>query len=690
MMQQESLTLDGRFPLATQADWRELVERDLKGAPFERRLVTHTYEGIDLQPLYGPDTDSPVSGFPGGAPLTRGTEATRDPHARWKILQERAEPTPESVNVHLLDDLEHGVNGVTLRFDAAVRRGLSPAAPGADTLLGVDGVMAHRVEDVRRCLAGVHSGFITVGLEAGAAFLPAAITVLASIEDVAPADLRFWFNGDPLAVLARDGELPASLESSFDDLATLAHYTSEHLPKSRSIRVGTAPYHHAGATAAQDIGLMLATAAEYLRQLEHRGVGAKTAAGQMVISQAVGTHFFLASCKLRAARRLWSAFAGACGLDEDTAPPIHCRTSKRVLTSRDPWVNILRGTSASFAAAVGGADAITTAPFDAALGLPSEHSARVARNTQLVLHDEADLGRVIDPAGGSWYLEQLTEKLAERGWAFFQEIEAAGGMAAALSAGLVHDRIDSVFKDRARSLATRRDAITGVSEFANIDERVIEPASYDLDEARASLAGFTAPVAVKKDAAVSELITAARDGAAIGDLFAATAHGPARHGAAIAPHPYAEPFERLRDRAEAFEAGCGRRPTALLVNIGPLAVHGARAAFSTSFFAAGGFEVVHSPPLETAADAAAFLHNPDGSQRGDIAVICSSDTVYAERLEEIAPALHRAGSGPVVLAGHPGEREAGYRAAGVDRFIFLKCNAVDILSGLLDTLGAPA
>src|SRR5262249_37771197 len=234
---------------------------------------------------------------------------------------------------------------------------------------------------------------------------------------------RGAFNADPLAVLARDGQLPMSPATTLAQMANLAAWTAKHYPNVTAVRVGTAPYHHAGATAAQDLAFGMATAVEYLRAMTQAGLSVDVAAGQILFSISLGTHHFLALAKLRAARRLWARVVQACGGSPAAgAMCIHARVSKRVLTLRDPYVNLLRNTAACYAAALGGADAITSVPFDAVAGPPDSFSRRIARNTSLILQEEAHLHRVIDPAGGSSYLEWLTNQVAKHAWHIFQEI----------------------------------------------------------------------------------------------------------------------------------------------------------------------------------------------------------------------------------------------------------------------------
>lgn len=705
------LDILAEFPQVSVDEWRALVEKDLHGAPFEKRLVTHTYEGISIAPLYT-EADRPGgadgSGFPGLAPFTRGSHALGGALCGWDIRQERTEPDPKSFNDALLDDLEHGVTSVQVRFDAAARSGLDPDDDEADGLVGRDGAGLFTVDDLDVAFESVHLDMIGVGLEAGAAFLPAAaaMSALWRQRGADPAKVTGAFNADPLAVLARDGRLPVPLEHALGQAADLAVWTAREHPRVTAIRVGTAPYHHAGATAAQDLAFSMATAVQYLRAMTDAGLELRCAAKQLLFSYAVGCNFFLAASKLRAARTLWTAVLESCGVDPAAAPMrMHVRTSKRVITARDPWVNMLRNTACAFAGAIGGAEIITTTPFDAAAGLPSPLARRIARNTQIILQDESGLARVADPSGGSYFAEHLSHELAAKAWEIFQEIERLGGMGACLLSGWVSARLAEAVAPRDRNIATRRDAVTGVSEFPNIDERPIEAAPIDYDTVRdgaidrahtrgeVSEAADAATEAISGDASdhpagerTALALAAVSGGETIGAVCRALWNGQEPEMMApIAPHAYAEPFELLRDAADDYAERCGHRPRVFLACLGPLAVHTARATYAKNFFNAGGFEVDASDPLETAEDVTRAFK---ASEHASIAVICSSDDVYQSGLAaETAAALRTAGAHSVVLAGHPGAHEDAYREAGVDRFIFIKCDVLETLRDLLTEEG---
>jgi methylmalonyl-CoA mutase len=364
---------------------------------------------------------------------------------------------------------------------------------------------------------------------------------------------------------------------------------------------------------------------------------------------------------------------------------LHSRVSQRVLTLRDPYVNLLRNTVACFAAGMGGAEAITSVPFDSVAGLPDRLGRRIARNTVLILQEEAHLHQVIDPPGGSWYLDWLTDQVAEKGWAVFQEVERRGGMLKAIRDGWVAQQINSAFSPRAKNLARRKEGITGVSEFPDVGEapvvRPVPDRSALREAAVQRLMQFrqrNEPPALHKPESVIEL---AERGASLGQLAKALGFRtePAETGPPLVPQVFARPFEALRDASDAWAVAHGHRPRVFLANMGPVSHHTARATYAKNFFEAGGFEVIGNSGFKAADEAAkAFVKS-----KATVAVVCSSDKLYPDVVPQVAPKLKAAGAHSVVLAGNPGANETAWRAAGVDRFIFIKCDVLATLQQML-------
>ncbi len=482
----------------------------------------------------------------------------------------------------------------------------------------------------------------TLGREelAGTAFLLEAEEVpspemAARIVD-AHARGRVAFGVDPIAWRA-EGRAPlSSLDADLRALARLAASAKDAGRRGPSVTVSTLPYHDAGADAAEEIALALSIGARYVETLLDAGLSPDAAGEAIGLRTTAGRDTFLEVCKLRALRLCWARVLSAFGAAAAPAQ-VHAVSSSPALTIRDPWVNMLRVTTQVFAAVVGGADLVTPAAFDQAFGVPSAMGRRVARNTGLVLREESALGKVSDPAGGAYAFETLTDAIAREAWSRFRRLSKEGGAVAAIESGRLAAGLEAAWHARFRRIATRALPVLGVSAFANLDEQLprdVPPA----EGAAAGLADASAP-----------------DGSS-----AATS-------AALPAHRDAASFEALRLRADAMHPA----PEVLLIALGTFAESRARVAFSTSLFAAGGLRT-----RETETDEAA-----------PIACLCGTDERYGEEAADRARALKAIGVQRVLVAGRPRAAEAALREAGVDGFVFAGCDAVQVLSELMDVLG---
>ncbi|MDR3437592.1 methylmalonyl-CoA mutase family protein [Telmatospirillum sp.] len=699
-MDQEDLKLAADFPAITYEQWKKAVEeKELKGAPFEKKMVTKTPDGVDLQPLYVAENwpwEQDPSGFPGFFPYTRGTDAIERAHRGWDIRQEFREPDPKSANYEIRHDLSRGVTSVVVCLDEAARHGVAPTATKAP--IGAGGVMIHDLAALEEALDGVDLAKVSVSLDAGAAFVPAALSLAAvwQKKGVAATAVAGEFGADPLGHLAATGSLPYSIENGFSQLGSLAAWTAKAFPKVRSVSVDTSPYHSAGASEVHDLAIALSTAVAYLKAMEAAGLSVDAAARQISFTLSVGCEEYLQIAKLRAARKLWAAVALACGASKDSAAMVlRAKSAERMYSRIDPWVNMLRNTVSTFAAAVGGADSVTSLPFDNAIGLPDSMGRRIARNTQVILMEESNLFRVVDPAGGAWSFESLTQQIAEKAWAFFQEIEAKGGIVECLKSGFLQQTIAATMAERDKSVAKRKIPLTGVSEFPNVLEKPVERPAPDLTEvigrtktrltagakAAASRVGALGGSLAKLDDVRAALV----GGAPFADIVTVGA-GPAAKVTALPRRHLADSFERLRDAASAYKAKTGALPSIFLANLGPVAKHTGRATFSKNFFEAGGIQAIGNNGFaDIESCVKAFKES-----KARIAVICSSDALYEEVVPTYAPALKAAGAETLYLAGSPGEKKETYDAAGIDDYIFMGGDVLGKLTAQLIRLGVIA
>jgi methylmalonyl-CoA mutase len=608
----DDLRLAADFAAATYDDWRKLVDGVLKGAPFEK-LVGKTYDGLKIEPIYPRARDAaPIAGRAAAAP--------------WQIMQRIDHPDAAIANAQALHDLENGANGLTLVFAGAHGAhgfGLDPSAEAIEQLL--DGIF-------------IDAG-IAIELQVGPRSRMAASHIAECIKrkGVAPAACDIRFGLDPIGACAVSGSSPSAWAEivpahtgAVRRLAAMGFKGPFAVADGRVI-------HDAGGSEVQELAFVLATGVAYLRALEGAGMALDEARRMVYARLSADADQFLTLAKFRALRLLWAQVERSCGL----APKpllISAETAWRMLTQRDPYVNMLRATGATFSAGLGGADTVTVLPHTMALGLPDAFARRAARNTQLVLLEESNLAKVSDPAAGSGGIEALTQQLGEAAWSLFQEIEKAGGVFAALEQNLIQRKVAATRSLREANIARRKEVLTGASEFPNLHE-----AHVAVLEAK--------PVVLAP-------------------------HGEPRITFdALPPIRLAAPFEQLRDRSDRILKQSGARPKIFLANLGTPADFTARATFAKSFFETGGIEAIDTEGFaDPAALATAFK-----ASGAALTCLCSSDKVYAGQATAAATALQAAGARHIYLAGRPGEQEPALRAAGVDDFIFAGGDALATL-----------
>jgi methylmalonyl-CoA mutase len=608
----DDLSLAADFAPATHDDWRKLVDGVLKGAPFEK-LVGKTYDGLRIEPIYPRARDSaPIASRPAAAP--------------WQIMQRIDHPDAAAANTQALHDLENGATGLTLVFagaNGACGFGIDPTAEAIEKIL--EGVF-------------IDAG-ISIELQIGPQSRMAAIHLAEYVQrkGIIPAACDIRFGLDPIGACAVWGsspyawsEIAPAVTGATKRLAAMGFKGPFAVADGRVI-------HDAGGSEVQELAFVLASAIAYLRAIEGAGIALEEARSMVYARLSADADQFLTMAKFRALRLLWTRVEQACGL-EPKPLVIAADTAWRMLTQRDPYVNMLRATMATFSAGLGGANSINVLPHTLALGLPDPFARRVARNTQLVLLEESNLAKVSDPAAGSGGIEALTGEFCEAAWQLFQETEKAGGVFAALEQNLIQRKVAATRAVRETNIARRKEVLTGASEFPNLGEAQV----VVLDAKPIALAPY----------------------------------GEAKFKfEALPPMRLAVPFERLRDRSDEILKSRGTRPKVFLANLGMAADFTARATFAKSFFETGGIEAVDT---EGFADPAALAKAFKASGAA-LVCLCSSDKVYAAQAAGAAKALQAAGARHIYLAGRAGEQESTLSAAGVNDFIFAGGNALATL-----------
>lgn len=686
------------FTPPTDEEWKAACEALLKGAPFEKKMFTKTYEGITFDPMYTrkhTEDILPKGVMPGMGDYLRGVDAAGYIGKPWGIAQACDETLPAENNELLRHEHDKGATIYHIVLDTASRTGVD--ARQAETV-GDTGTSVTTVEDMHVLLTGLDLAKFPLYVYAGANAVPLLALVAAarraSGEDM--AEVRGIVGADPIGALAADGKLPASLDAHYDSLAAAARWATVNAPHLRTVFVRSDVYSNGGANDVQEVASVLATATAYLRALCERGLTIDEAASQIAFAFSMGANFFLQIAKLRAVRPLWAQIVGAFGGSAEAQKMrIHARPALFFKTIYDPYVNMLRNTTEIFSGVVGGIDSFESAPFDEPLRKGDEFSRRIARNVQIMLQEEFGLLQPIDPAGGSWAVETLTRQMKEKIWAEFQRIEKEGGIVAALRAGSLQESVAAVLAARFKNADLRRDRIVGNNMYPNMTETLLETRAEDTAALKAQrtadIDAYLSDIDVKhRDEALASLrqahsvdhaVEAALAGATIAELMTAVTEGDgAETVTAIAPHRWSERFEALRQRTEEYKAEKNDNVKIFLANMGPIPQHKARADFTTGFLQVGAFEVLGNDGFKTVEEAADAAR----ASGADAVVICSTDATYPEIVPALAPKLHEVlPKARVFLAGAaPKDLLETYKEAGIDEYISVRANCYEILESL--------
>ena len=686
------------FTPPTDEEWKAACEALLKGAPFEKKMFTKTYEGITFDPMYTrkhTEDILPKGVMPGMGDYLRGVDAAGYIGKPWGIAQACDETLPAENNELLRHEHDKGATIYHIVLDTASRTGVD--ARQAETV-GDTGTSVTTVEDMHVLLTGLDLAKFPLYVYAGANAVPLLALVAAarraSGEDM--AEVRGIVGADPIGALAADGKLPVSLDAHYDSLAAAARWATVNAPHLRSVFVRSDVYSNGGANDVQEVASVLATATAYLRALCERGLTIDEAASQIAFAFSMGANFFLQIAKLRAVRPLWAQIVGAFGGSAEAQKMrIHARPALFFKTIYDPYVNMLRNTTEIFSGVVGGIDSFESAPFDEPIRKGDEFSRRIARNVQIMLQEEFGLLQPIDPAGGSWAVETLTRQMKEKIWAEFQRIEKEGGIIAALRAGSLQESVAAVLAARFKNADLRRDRIVGNNMYPNMTETLLETRAEDTAALKAQrtadIDAYLSDIDVKhRDEALASLrqahsvdnaVEAALAGATIAELMTAVTEGNgAETVTAIAPHRWSERFEALRQRTEEYKAEKNDNVKIFLANMGPIPQHKARADFTTGFLQVGAFEVLGNDGFKTVEEAADAAR----ASGADAVVICSTDATYPEIVPALAPKLHEVlPKARVFLAGAaPKDLLETYKEAGIDEYISVRANCYEILESL--------
>lgn len=571
----DAFKLSPSFETPDFSAWQDLALRALKGASLER-LNSATYDNIAIKPLYT------AADLPAG--LTGEAAPTRDVFLPWDIRQCVLDADVSKANQVALNDLERGVSSIEFVIDPS----------------GQCGVAASSKADIEALLSGILLDLATVAVSSTADPVIVAEYVAAAIDPSQQANAKIAFNLDPFGQIM-SAQIPVSIAAAVD----FAKDALTKFPAATALRADARPIHEGGGSEGQELAVLIGAGLAYLKAGEAAGLSPAQVNQTLLFCVSVGPDVVVEIAKLKAARRLWARVLAACGAQGTMK--LQAVTSGRMQTIADPWTNILRATCATFGAGAGGADSVTVLPFTSAYAVADEQARRIARNTQLVLQEETHLGRVADPAAGAWAMEAIADDLAHAAWGLVQEIERAGGLTAALEAGLVQGWVANTRSMRERDVARRKTALVGVSVFPNLGEGAL--------------------------------------------THVAAAAGQTPSDKAIPPMRLSAPFEALRAKPE---------QTIFLATLGPIAKFNARSGFAKNAFEAGGIRALGGDDVHDGDQAIVAAYTKSGAK---IACLCGDDDTYQSHAAPLAQALKHAGAKAVWLAG-----KGTYQ--GVDRTLF--------------------
>lgn len=645
---------------ATQADWEAAALKALKGAGLDA-LVSKGGGDLPVKPLYLGAADS--------APLQ-----LREAGAPWKIIARADHPNIQAANAQILEDLEGGADGIEL------------VLPSSSRAFGT-GLSVQTLDDMIALLNNVQSNLITWRLECGyeGSAVLALLVEACKKQGVTPSQLTVDCVSDPFSVLARNGRIGdgfARLEQRGHDLCGYAHRQGL---KGAQIRADGRYFHDTGADSVQELGLTLSSLIFFLRSLEVGGIPQEQLTRSVTAVLSATANQFETIIKARAMRLLWARLLEASQLPQ-VPLLLHMETSWRMMSKRDPWVNMLRTTVAAFAAGIGGADSVCVLPFTQVLGLPNSFARRMARNTQLILIEESQLAQVGDPGAGSGLIEERTQDLAAAAWAYFQRLEAQGGMYEAMQKGTIASDIHASGAAEAKLVATGRQPLTGTSAFPNLAEAEVDVDQAEITELGASARRVDLPAPTADGALIDHIAAALRDGAGLADIHTSRSREGTTKVAQLTMSRLAEPFEDLRDRADACQIATGSAPHVFLATLGSLADHTARATYATNFFATGGFQSTGNQLF----DGLAAMVEAFRQSNAKIACLCGSDRIYGEQADAAIRDLKAAGAERIVIAGGPNELVLQLKQSGLNSVIARGANMLEELNACFDVLGFSA
>jgi methylmalonyl-CoA mutase len=647
----------------TLADWQALAQKELSATPLAS-LTWPTPEGIEVKPLYSPD-DAQDAGLPGFVPFTRGVRATMYAGRPWTVRQYAGFSTAEDSNAFYKRNLAAGQMGLSVAFDLATHRGYDSDHPRVPGDVGKAGVAIDSIEDMKILFADIPLDKMSVSMTMNGAVLPClAFYIVAAEEQGVSADkLSGTIQNDILKEFMVRNTYIYPPAPSMRIVADIIAYTSANMPKYNSISISGYHMHEAGATAVQELAFTLADGMEYVRAAQAQGLDVDVFAGRLSFFFGIGMNFFMEVAKLRAARLLWSRIMQNFGAKKTSSLMLrtHCQTSGVSLTEKDPYNNIVRTTLEALAATLGGTQSLHTNSFDEAVALPTDFSARIARNTQLILQEESNITRVVDPLGGSYYVESLTNELADKAWALIAQVEAIGGMTKAVESGMPKLKIEEAATAKQARIDRVEEVVVGVNKYRLEKEDALDILAIDNAEVRdGQIARLNNLRRLRNEAAAQACLQALRDGATghtnllelsvqaararctLGEISLALEDVFGRHVAEVksvsgvyaATYAGDAKFDDMRSNIDAFTQRTGKRPTVVIVKMGQDG-HDRGAKVVGTAFADMGFDADVGPLFQTPVEAADLIIARGAHAAGISSLAAGHKTLVPELINEL-------------------------------------------------------
>lgn len=647
------------FPPVSTSEWEQRIKKDLRGADYKEKLNWQTGEGISALPFYRRENLS-----------DRSTPPVFTHKNDWEIAQPIFNSSPEKANKTAIRSLQRGADA--LRFKLRVRY--------TDGMLGGDleGTAIQNQADFNTLLGDIDLTQVPVHFSANMAS-PVIAAMLSNFCDETHLDtskIKGSFLYDPFTFILSNGVLPKKLETLWDEARQLTEWNRTHTPNMRILGIDTRLFHNSGATIVQELGFALAAGSDYLARLSETGLKPSRVAESIHFNFSIGSNYFLEIAKLRAARLLWKKILNAYNIDNGSTC-LHGESSQWNKTIYDPYTNMLRTTTEGMSAAIAGCDSITLNPFDQSFDRPDEFSQRIARNSQIIMKEEAYLNKVSDPAAGSYYIETVTDKIAAEAWSLFQEVENQGGMLQSILDRYVSIAVEESRKKRDHQIARRGRILVGTNQYPKADEKKkARKAPYKT----VSLTETENDISIDHSKLINSIADALNNGASLGDVVPSLFKLSRHNIRPLRPYRGAEPFEELRMATQQHAA----TPKVLTLPIGNKKMRKARSSFAVNFFGCVGHDIEDPIGFESMGEAITAIKE----QQPDIIVLCSSDEEYTDLVPELCAKTRDLNSDPIiVLAGDPKDKIDEYRSIGIDEFIHSKCNVLETLKRFQQKLG---